>query len=111
MIIRSTEICQLHEEIRENVQKHLYTPQEAQEMENYMSSLMLKQGNIADMIWDWWRDLTFIVGIDHNLSEQLEELVWKVYWWPKMINDIIDEAEKQHREERYVIERKIIKRK
>lgn len=78
-------------------------------MENYMSSLMLKQGNIADMIRDWWRDLTFIVGIDHNLSEQLEELVWKVYWWPKMINDIIDEAEKQHREERYAIERKIIK--
>lgn len=46
------------------------------------------------MIWDWRRDLTFLVGIDHNLSEQLEELVWKVYWWPKMINDIIDEAEK-----------------
>ena len=38
-------------------------------------------------------------------------LVKKVYDWPKLINDIIDEAEKQHREERYVIERKIIKRK
>jgi len=41
----------------------------------------------------------------------LEALVKKVYDWPKQINDIIDEAEKKHREERYVIERKIIKRK
>ena len=45
------------------------------------------------------------------MSGPLEALVKKVYEWPKQINDIIDEAEKQHREERYVIERKIIKRK
>jgi hypothetical protein len=38
----------------------------------------------------------------------MSKQVKKIYNWPRKINTIVDEAEKQHREEKYVIEKTII---
>lgn len=80
-------------------------------MELVMSGYMLRMNNITDEENIWKRDILFVVGIDHNLSSDLEKQVKKIYQWPKKINEIVDEAEKQHREEWYVIEKTIILRK
>jgi tetraacyldisaccharide-1-P 4'-kinase len=51
------------------------------------------------------------VNLDHNFSNEMSKQVKKIYNWPRKINTIVDEAEKQHREEKYVIEKTIIMRK
>jgi SHS2 domain-containing protein len=76
-------------------------------MEKFKNNIILENSVMQDKI-DEWRNLLFlIVNMDYSISERTQTLTRIIYNWPKKLDQILDESNSVHFEQKEAIENKM----
>ena len=79
IIQKANQIDHKHNSVLAYISKPLMTAEDVQRMEKYKNNMILEQSIMQDQI-DEWRDWLFLlINMDHNISEQTQNLAKIIY--------------------------------